>query len=574
MEAGMVPMTLVVAAVVGIGGDLHDGVYDFTGQHCPPCREMAGIVSELERNGYPIRKVECEYNQDLVKRFNIRTIPAFVLVINGQEKARINRKASQDELIQLCNRVPRSPDSLDSLGAPAQLPGKAKERRDDDLPAPSATAPKQAAPKQPAPEKSGITWPFGSKKKEEPAGDPQSTAIPRGKADDRPKIDMPVLGNPLAASVRIRLRDSKGESFGSGTIIDSRVGQTIILTCGHIFRNWDKQTKIEVDWFDNGREETMVGKRLYHDLEADLGLIAINADWVPSCRVAPVGTKIVKGTPVVTVGCSGGNKPTVQHVKITELNRYQGADNIEVGGMPVEGRSGGGLFNKDGLVIGVCRGAAPHHKEGYFMGLKTLHDLLDHCQLSRLYRDGSTDENGDVSAESVLAQGESDETVEEDDLGESEQPPATVPPKRNAKQSDTARAQAQSRGVQPTRADAVAQGDIDAALEQAGEAEIVCIIRPINQPGAISRVVILNRASRRFVEYLADELDERPEILETTLQSQEQQPKVRNASSTQKVKRPTNPAKKTASTGDATESASPSETKSSGPKAYRRNRSS
>ena len=103
--------------------------------------------------------------------------------------------------------------------------------------------------------------------------------------------------------------------------------------------------------------------------------------------------------------------------------------------------------------------------------------------------------------------------------------------------------------------------------EQAGEAEIVCIIRPINRPGAASRVVILNRASRRFVEYLADELDERPEILETTLQAQDEQPRARKTSTTQKVKRPT---------AAVTDAADPdtSKSKSTGPQAYRRNRSS
>ena len=61
-----------------------------------------------------------------------------------------------------------------------------------------------------------------------------------------------------------------------------------------------------------------------------------------------------------------------------------------------------------------------------------------------------------------------------------------------------------------------AEEAIRTALEQAGEAEIVCIIRPINKPRAASRVVILNRASRRFVDYLSDEL-EADDIRPTTL---------------------------------------------------------
>src|SRR5947207_11915679 len=137
MEACMVPMTLVVAAVLGMGGDLEDGVYDFSGKNCTYCRDMDPIVRQLERNGFPIRKIECEYNQELVKRFNIRTIPAFVLVVNGQEQSRLNGRVSQDELVQLCNRVPRPQESGDSLGEPAVLPRKPAARNDDG-PSPSA----------------------------------------------------------------------------------------------------------------------------------------------------------------------------------------------------------------------------------------------------------------------------------------------------------------------------------------------------------------------------------------------------------------------------------------------------
>lgn len=560
----MVPMTLALAAVLGVGGDLEGVVLDFTSPKCGPCQQMSPVVSRLERQGYRIRKVECESNRDLVNRFNIQTIPAFVLVVNGEEKARLNGIVSEQQLIQMCARIPQPQDSADSLGAPAELPTTTPSRGNADFPTPSSGSPKQAAPA-----KSGMSWPFGSKKKKEPAREPQEVAVQRGKADDRRKISVPVVGSPLAATVRIRVRDAKGDSYGTGTIIDSRVGQTIIVTCGHIFRSWDQQARIEVDRFDEGREQTIVAKHLYHDLKTDVGLITINADWVPSCRIAPAGTKFPKGTPVITVGCSGGDKPTVQHLKISALNRYKGSDNIEVGGMPVEGRSGGGLFTKDGLVIGVCSGADPHYKEGYYVGLKTLHELLDHCHLSRLYRAESAEDNAAQPLGSAIAQVELGDDDEEDGLDDGEQVAAASPPRRlekQVKQQEVARVQPQRRPVERAAEEDDADGAIDTALEQAGEAEIVCIIRPVNRPGAASRVVILNKASRRFVEYLTDELDERPEIVETTLKTAEEKPRVRKVSSTQKVKRPTVTETRAATTVEAVE------TKSSGPQAYRRKR--
>jgi hypothetical protein len=36
--------------------------------------------------------------------------------------------------------------------------------------------------------------------------------------------------------------------------------------------------------------------------------------------------------------------------------------------------------------------------------------------------------------------------------------------------------------------------------------EVICIIRPINQPKGQSRVVVINRASRRFMAYLTSDM--------------------------------------------------------------------
>ena len=51
---------------------------------------------------------------------------------------------------------------------------------------------------------------------------------------------------------------------------------------------------------------------------------------------------------------------------------------------------------------------------------------------------------------------------------------------------------------------------LQAALDQAGEAEVVCIIRPLNKPQSASRVVIINKASSKFVSYLSGEVGNQP----------------------------------------------------------------
>lgn len=568
----MIPMTLLVASVLGAGADLEGVVLDFTSRGCGPCQQLSPMVSRLERLGYPIRKIDCESNRDLVEKFNVKFIPAFILVIDGVERERLGGgSVSEEDLKRLCARIPRKNADSDSTARQSEAEQNPKSRSDGQN-AGSTTA---GAP-QANPEKSGGKFPFLSVKRDDASPrDLREGAVSRGKADEPVKGRAAVQGNPLAASVRIRIKDDRqSDSVGSGTIIDSRVGKTTILTCGHIFRNRDfrnreGQAVIEVDCYFGGREQTVIGRRLFHDLDSDVGLITINADSLASCRVAGVGTKIVKGAPVVTVGCSAGDKPSVERAKITALNRNLGADNIEVGRMPVEGRSGGGLFTQDGELIGVCSGADPKYKEGFYAGLQSVHDLLDHCHLTYLYNSGSAGELQAPPSGTDLVDagaGEPSSTSSEDaKLG-------AAGPRKPAGSRSPKQVQAGRNLVAASEeaANASDENSIREALEQAGEAEIVCIIRPINKPGAPTRVVILNRASRRFVEYLSDEeMDDRPEIRETTLTTDDEKPRQRKAMSTQKVKRPATVALDDASSSAGGDAGHDSD-KSSAPQAYRR----
>jgi hypothetical protein len=52
--------------------------------------------------------------------------------------------------------------------------------------------------------------------------------------------------------------------------------------------------------------------------------------------------------------------------------------------------------------------------------------------------------------------------------------------------------------------------DLDRMVKGSEEMEVICIIRPVNQPKAGSRVVIINRASRKFMAYLTGESKDQP----------------------------------------------------------------
>ena len=49
-------------------------------------------------------------------------------------------------------------------------------------------------------------------------------------------------------------------------------------------------------------------------------------------------------------------------------------------------------------------------------------------------------------------------------------------------------------------------------VRQSGDAEIVCIIRPHGNSRASSRIVVIHKASRKFVQYLEGELKTQPQL--------------------------------------------------------------
>ena len=63
----------------------------------------------------------------------------------------------------------------------------------------------------------------------------------------------------IRASVRLRIEDDNGNSVGSGTIVDARSGEALIITCGHIFRDAVKGGHIWVDLFGPGAPQGVLG---------------------------------------------------------------------------------------------------------------------------------------------------------------------------------------------------------------------------------------------------------------------------------------------------------------------------
>jgi hypothetical protein len=126
---------------------------------------------------------------------------------------------------------------------------------------------------------------------------------------------------------------------------------------------------------------------LAYDLDRDVALVSIRPGiTVTAARVAPPGTPVRPGDEVFTIGCDKGADATIRQSKIVAINKYLGRPNYTSTGAPTDGRSGGGLFTQDGLLIGVCNAADPADNEGLYAALASIHWQLDQIGQSEIYQ--------------------------------------------------------------------------------------------------------------------------------------------------------------------------------------------
>jgi hypothetical protein len=325
----------------------------------------------------------------------------------------------------------------------------------------------------------------------------------------------------IACTVRLRIEDASGHSCGSGTLVDARGGEALILTCGHLFRDSHGKGRIEVDLFGPNAAERIPGELVHYDLEKDIALLKIRVPGpVRTARIAPPEYRIAKGSRVVNVGCNNGDPPTIRYAHVTALDTFLGPANVEVSGLPVQGRSGGGLFTADGLVIGVCNAAVPTDNEGLYAALASIHAELDQTELPFVYRQpaqmagsgdrrqalaGSEDSRPAVSRDPRPAREPAVTTIAANDPPS--MPKKMPPPADLVRLTEAPGQPAASSTAAPANNATPLSPEETAALEEiqrrkAEGAELICIIRSRTDPQRRSEVIVLDRVSPAFLKQL------------------------------------------------------------------------
>ncbi len=467
-----------------------DGVQllDFSSPYCGPCQSMVPLIQSLEAAGYPIRKVDTTREPGVAQQYGVTQIPCFIMLVDGQPTERIIGAQSQEVLVAMFQRA-------------------TKLRMQSPEPSMQAST-AQAMPQAHSPQPQAGVDPWNS------VGGANAAAASQGNAparDAQPMTHTAPLGprEPLkdalanqliSTSVRLRVDDANGHSYGTGTIIDSRSGEALVITCGHLFRDSQGKGPVTVELFESTPDGARViaevpGQVINFNLDRDLGLVSIRPNRpVLAAPIAPTQTILERGDRLVSVGCDRGENPTALATRVTNVDRYQGPPNIEASGAPIEGRSGGGLFNAAGQLVGVCFAADYEGNEGLYTALESIHGEMDRLNLSDIYRNSSNQSQSAAATTATppIVRGQEPQPVMP--LAEA----ASLPPMSSLAAGPTETAATSEDGLSQTE-----QAALEEIMGRATDAEVVCIIRPRDASGK-SEVITLDRVSPEFVRALAD----------------------------------------------------------------------
>jgi hypothetical protein len=446
----LLPTWLVLAA---LATPTEVQVVKFTSASCAPCQAMEPVLEQIAARGFPVRRIDVDQERQLANDYQITSVPTLLLVARGQLVDRIEG----------------------ALPLEALLPRLEAAR--------AAIAPAATAHVQPA----------------------MQPAAPAPQANLGPVSDRSVEQLAFQASVRLRIEDDNGHSFGTGTIIDVHGQDALVLTCGHIFRESQGKGKITVDLFAPGGSGPVAGQLIRFDVDRDLALVGVRTTAkLQPVRVAPVGWQPAVGTPLFSVGCNHGEPPTIMHGRLKAVNKYLGPENLTVEGQPTEGRSGGGLFSPDGVLVGVCNAADPELNEGLYAAFVSVHRHLDDARLSFVYQQQNPSDRSQLAS----ATGPRPATP-----SESTAPgfPAALPTAGSVRASanvPTGLASDADRWSPSQRPDAPSNARSAAPINagpMGGAAEVICIVRTRDNPTSPSQVVVLDRPSRDFLSQLNEE---------------------------------------------------------------------
>jgi hypothetical protein len=181
--------------------------------------------------------------------------------------------------------------------------------------------------------------------------------------------------------------------------------------------------------------------------------------------------------------------------RVTWLDRYQGPPNIEASGAPVIGRSGGGLFNEQGQLVGVCFAVDKEGNKGLYAGIQSIHDELSQLGLQEIYAKPVV--GGPQGGTAGAAQPEPPLIARGQELSPTHDPtePSTV--EGTLAPSTEGIVTPPSNTLPPKE-----QAALEEIVSRAATKNVIVYVQP-TEPGGQVEVIMLENASGEFVQELA-----------------------------------------------------------------------
>ena len=321
-------------------------------------------------------------------------------------------------------------------------------------------------------------------------------------ASQRPSLSVDqAIARAAAATVRIKVDEANTTAYGTGTIIDAHGSEALVLTCGHLFRDMQPGSQLSLDLFAGTAQELNVVAQLI-DFKAegeDIGLLTFKLPVaIEPVEILPRGEQLQVGQPAFSFGCDHGQDPTRRDTRIRSIDRYVGAANVEIAGAPAVGRSGGGLFDLQGRLIGVCNAADATDDEGIYAAAEVVYTQIERLGLNELF--DSTPNTPSAAAVQLASsqtppmQSPSVQTADFTQPANFAQPTATPAPTMNdGVEWPDQLATASSLGQAPDTSNFQDNRQINGASSQ----EIICILR--NRAGQ-SRVITISKPAPELVQ--------------------------------------------------------------------------
>ena len=357
-------------------GENDTHLYFITSNGCAPCRQVEPAIEALKREGYPVTTVHFGQQQEWARSMGVDRTPTVVMIT---DKKMVGRHAGIIDAVTLKQWFKHQ-----GIKAGRNFAGEnGKDQKPVGTKVVLGDEALRGANQTPGAKIGFRSSQSGTGRSNKPDGFHSST-MHKGTLQAKNREERVALN----ATVRLKVEDPKGTSYATGTVIHTYQGESLVVTCGHVFREAQGAGEITAEYgFHQGRPRSAPGELVFYDAEArDIGLVVIRtSEDIQPVQLAEREARIGKGLDIFSVGCDNGDDPTIRRSQIKNKAAYDGSIKYDIYGRPVNGRSGGGLFTESGELIGVCNAAAVEVDEGIYTALDTIYWQIAKVNLEHLF---------------------------------------------------------------------------------------------------------------------------------------------------------------------------------------------